>query len=61
MRPRLHEKMIQELASYEVKQQEREHENGVNSSVDVLRYFGGAKGMFKVLLPFKYFYLNQSS
>ena len=52
MRPRLHEEMIQELASYEVKQQEREHDDGENSSVDVLRYLGGAKGMFSVLSTF---------
>jgi hypothetical protein len=33
-----------ELASYEIKETNREHDEGDKSAVDVLRFIGGAKG-----------------
>lgn len=39
--------MRQEIASYEIKEKEREHNEGDNTTVNVLRYLGGAKGVAK--------------
>lgn len=41
-----------ELASYEVNEKELEHDEGDNSNVDILRFLGGAKGIFMIIHRF---------
>lgn len=40
--------MTQEMASYEIKEQTRDHEEGDKTTVDVLRFLGGAKGRIRI-------------
>jgi hypothetical protein len=46
MRPRIQEEMHQDLVSFEVKAKEREHDEGDNTQVNILRLIGGAKGTY---------------
>lgn len=39
--------MVQEMASYEVIEQTRDHEEGDKTTVNVLRFLGGAKGRIR--------------
>lgn len=41
--------MILEQASYEINEKTRQHEEGEDSTVNILRFLGGAKGKILVL------------